>query len=61
MADWLSTWWSAEKEPLLPGVARHWLPVIKREMKAFLADCRSGKLELLGIEDKDIKDAAPSP
>ncbi len=35
------------------------LPVIKREMKKYLADRRSGKLEILGIEDEDIEDAAP--
>ncbi len=34
------------------------LPVIKKEMKEYLADRRSGKLEMLGIEDEDIKDAA---
>lgn len=36
------------------------LPVIKREMKKYLADRRSGKLDILGIEDEDIEDAAPA-
>ncbi|MCC3298154.1 alanine/glycine:cation symporter family protein [Arthrobacter caoxuetaonis] len=35
------------------------LPVIKREMKAYLADRKSGKLDILGIDDEDIEDAAP--
>ncbi|WP_104102251.1 MULTISPECIES: sodium:alanine symporter family protein [unclassified Arthrobacter] len=34
------------------------LPVIKREMKQYLADRKSGKLEMLGIEEDDIKEAA---
>jgi len=36
------------------------LPVIKREMKKYLADRKSGKLDILGIEDEDIEDAAPA-
>ncbi|MBF4994442.1 alanine:cation symporter family protein [Arthrobacter gandavensis] len=36
------------------------LPVIKREMTKYLADRRSGKLDILGIEDEDIEDAAPA-
>ncbi|MFZ3453846.1 alanine/glycine:cation symporter family protein [Arthrobacter sp. 7Tela_A1] len=36
------------------------LPVIKREMKKYLADRRSGKLDILGLEDEDIEDAAPA-
>ena len=36
------------------------LPVIKREMKKYLADRKSGKLEILGIEDEEIEDAAPA-
>lgn len=36
------------------------LPVIKREMKKYLADRKSGKLDVLGIEDEDIEDAAPA-
>ncbi len=36
------------------------LPVIKREMKKYLADRKSGKLDILGIEDEEIEDAAPA-
>ncbi|MCQ1994172.1 sodium:alanine symporter family protein [Arthrobacter sp. zg-Y1171] len=34
------------------------LPVIKKEMKQYLADRKSGKLEMLGIDDDDIEAAA---
>ncbi|MFJ2506700.1 alanine/glycine:cation symporter family protein [Arthrobacter citreus] len=36
------------------------LPVIKREMKKYLADRKSGKLDILGIEDEEIEEAAPA-
>ena len=36
------------------------LPVIKREMKKYLADRKSGKLDILGIEDDEIEEAAPA-
>ncbi|WP_404320872.1 alanine/glycine:cation symporter family protein [Arthrobacter luteolus] len=36
------------------------LPVIKREMKKYLADRKSGKLDILGIEDEEIEAAAPA-
>jgi len=35
------------------------LPVIKREMKAYLADRKSGKLLQLGIDADDIEEAKP--
>ncbi|WP_342451722.1 alanine:cation symporter family protein [Arthrobacter sp. H16F315] len=31
------------------------LPVIKREMKEYLADRKSGKLKVLGLEDEDLE------
>ncbi len=31
------------------------LPVNKREMKEYLADRKSGKLKVLGLEDEDLE------